>query len=89
MDKRIGFVGIIICDRRKSAPRINEILSEHGEMILARMGLPHEADDHSIITLIVRATTDGLGALTGKIGALEGVSVKSGLAPEPNCPVGK
>lgn len=80
MNKRLGFVGIILEDRRKSAGQVNAILSECGEMIVARMGLPYKEKHCSVITIIVDATTDELGTLTGKLGAIEGVSVKSALA---------
>ncbi len=80
MNKRLGFVGIIIEDRKKAAPEVNRILSEHGELIAGRMGLPYKEKHCSIITLIVDATTDELGALTGKLGGVEGVNVKSALA---------
>ncbi|MGO9412457.1 MAG: TM1266 family iron-only hydrogenase system putative regulator [Spirochaetia bacterium] len=49
-------------------------------MILGRMGLPYAARDLNIITLIVDATTDQIGALTGKLGMIEDVTVKSTLA---------
>jgi len=80
MNKRLGFIGIIIEDRQKAAPQVNRILSDCGEMIVARMGLPYKEKHCSVITLIVDATTDELGVLTGKIGAIEGVSIKSALA---------
>jgi putative iron-only hydrogenase system regulator len=80
MDKRLGFVGIIIENRTKVAEQVNHILSESGEMIVARVGLPYKERKVAVITLIVDATTDEIGALTGRLGALEGVSVKSALA---------
>ena len=79
MSKRVGFVGIIVEDRKKAAHRVNALLSEHGDIIVARVGLPYRERKCSVITLIVDATTDELGALTGKLGAVEGVSVKSAL----------
>jgi putative iron-only hydrogenase system regulator len=82
MDKRLGFVGIIVEDRKKAAHQVNDLLSEYGEMIVARVGLPYRERKCSVITLIVDATTDQLGALTGKLGALEGVSVKSALTKQ-------
>jgi putative iron-only hydrogenase system regulator len=78
--KRIGFVGIIIDDRKKSSEYVNNILSEHGDLILARTGLPNIRGSTSVITLVIEATTDELGDLTGKLGAVKGISVKSGLA---------
>lgn len=82
MNKRVGFVGIIIEDRKKAAHAVNELLSEYGDIIIARVGLPYRERHCSVITLIVDATTDELGALTGKLGTLEGVSVKSALTKQ-------
>jgi len=77
--KRLGFVGIIIEDRDKCVEKVNQILHEHAELILARTGLPNAKSNTSIITLVIDATTDELGGLTGKLGHIPGVSVKSGL----------
>ena len=82
MDKRVGFVGIIIEDRKKAAHQVNDLLSEYGDMIVARVGLPYRERHCSVITLIVDTTTDALGSLTGKLGALSGVSVKSALTKQ-------
>ncbi len=79
MDKRLGFVGIIVEDRQASAAKVNEILTEFGTIIVARTGIPYPSRNVCVITLVVDTTTDTLGALTGKLGALEGVSVKSGV----------
>ena len=78
--KRLGFVGIIIDDRDKCAGIVNQILSQHSELILARTGLPNAKGNTSIITLVIDATTDELGELTGKLGNVPGISIKSGLA---------
>lgn len=80
MQKRLGFVGIIVEDRHASAPQVNAVLSEFGDLIVARMGLPYEKRTCGVITLIVDATTDDLGRLTGRLGQIAGVSVKSALS---------
>lgn len=85
MGKRLGFVGMIIHNRKKNASAVNKILTEFGDMILGRMGIPHVKKEHSVIVVIVDATTDELGALTGKLGKVEGVSVKSGLSKDELC----
>lgn len=79
MDRRLGFVGIILENRKESATLVNNILSDHGSVIVARTGVPYREKEVSVITLIIDATPDELGSLTGKLGSLEGVSVKSGL----------
>ena len=78
--KRLGFVGIIIDDRKKCAGIVNDVLSQYSEIILARTGLPNAKGNTSIITLVIDASTDELGMLTGKLGNIQGISVKSGLA---------
>ena len=80
MEKRLGFVGIIIQDRQANAAAVNTLLGEFGSLIVARTGLPYEKRACSAISLIVDATTDELGVLTGKLGTLDGVSVKSMLS---------
>jgi len=79
-DKRLGFVGIIIENREIAAPLVNAVLHDYSSCILARTGLPNAKATVSVITLVVDITTDQLGVLTGKLGNIPGVSVKSGLA---------
>ena len=78
--KRLGFVGIIIENREKSSENVNRVLSQYSELILARTGLPNAKENYSVITLVIDATTDELGKLTGTLGSIPGISVKSGLA---------
>ena len=79
MEKRTGVVGIFISNRKKSAPNVNNILSTYGDLVLGRIGLPFNERANSVICLIVEASTDEMGALTGKLGMLDGVRVKSFL----------
>ncbi len=78
--KRYGFVGITINKTETTGVDVQKILSDYSESIIGRMGIPGvENGKISVITLIVNCTTDELGALTGKLGKLNGVNVKSGL----------
>jgi len=78
MVKRLGVIGIVI-ENRQVVPQVNAILSDHADMIIGRMGLPHQEKDISIIALIVDGTTDQVGAMTGKLGNLKNVTVKSAM----------
>lgn len=78
--KRLGFVGIIIENRELCSQQVNNILSQHADIILARTGIPNIKGNTSIITLVVDCDTDHLGKLTGLLGNIDGVSVKSGLS---------
>lgn len=79
--RRWGFVGIIV-PFHTHGPEIQRIISEHAELVQGRLGLPHlDNDTIAVINLIVHACPEELGSLTGRLGRLEGVTVKSGLAP--------
>lgn len=58
-------------------PRVNTLLSEHSEIILGRQGIPIRGHGINIISLVIEGDTDRINALTGKIGKLEGVEVRS------------
>jgi putative iron-only hydrogenase system regulator len=77
-DNRIGVVGILV-QRSESARNINAILSEYRDVIVGRMGVPYRERGLSVISLIIDGSTDKVGAMTGKLGRLEGVKVKTAL----------
>lgn len=82
MTSRLGFIGIVIEDPARAAD-INNILSRHGQIIAGRMGIPrihHNEAGISVITLIVQGTTDEIGALSGQLGNIKGVQVRSALS---------
>lgn len=79
MERRIGVVGIVVENRREVSDKLNKILSDHGDIIVGRMGIPYRERGLSVIALIIDGTTDEIGALTGKLGALQGVKVKSAI----------
>ena len=79
MEQRIGAV-IILVGEEGDIQRINTIISEHADMILGRQGIPLRERSTSVISLILEGNTDLIGSLTGKLGRLPGVKVKSVLA---------
>lgn len=79
MEQRIGAV-IILVGEAGDINRINAIISEHADMILGRQGIPLRDRSTSVISLVLEGNTDLIGSLTGKLGRLPGVKVKSVLA---------
>jgi len=67
----------IIVEERDSVPRLNALLSEYGDFIIGRMGIPYEKKNISIVSVAIDAPQDKIAALSGKIGALNGISVKT------------
>lgn len=81
MESRIGVVGIIVENPAQDAARVNEILSQYSSIIVGRMGIPYRNRGVSVIALTVDGSNDEIGAMTGRLGQLRHVSVKSALAP--------
>ena len=79
MEKRVAVIGITVSIREHNSKKVNDILSHFGDIIIARMGVPYNERDISVISIIVDGTTDEIGALSGKLGNINGVKVKVAL----------
>ena len=75
-NSRTELIGIIVEDEL-SVARLNEILHEYRRYIIGRMGVPYREKDISIISIAIDAEQSVISALSGKLGALEGVSTKT------------
>ena len=75
-DNRIAVVSILVADRSVS-DKVNGFLSEYGEWILGRMGIPYKEKCVSVLSVVMDAPVEVTNALTGKLGRLSGVSVKA------------
>lgn len=78
MEERIGFVGIVL-DDLSAAPKVNSTISQYQDMVTGRIGIPDHQRDSAVIGLIVCGTPEKVGQLTGKLGNISGVTVKSAL----------
>ena len=76
METRVAVMGIIVEDMT-SVEQLNSLLSEHGRWIIGRMGVPYRQKGISILSVAIDAPQDIISTLSGKIGKLTGVSVKT------------
>ena len=76
MQTRVAVMSIILEDNAH-AEEINDILHLYGRYIIGRMGLPYRQKNISIISIAIDAPQDVISGLSGKIGRLKGVSVKT------------
>ncbi|MDR3588599.1 MAG: iron-only hydrogenase system regulator [Negativicutes bacterium] len=79
MPKRVGVIGIVIDDPRCVGEKVNAVISSYGHIVIGRMGIPRPQANVGVIALIIEGTTDEVGAMTGKLGNIPGVTVKSAL----------
>ena len=76
MQTRVATLSIIVEDT-DSVEKLNALLHEYGQYIIGRMGLPYRKCGIHIISVAMDAPQDVINALSGKIGRLKGVSVKT------------
>ena len=76
METRVAVMSIIV-ENPESVEKLNSILHEYGEYIIGRMGIPYRKRKINIISIAMDAPQDTISSLAGKIGSLQGVSVKT------------
>lgn len=76
METRIAVMGILV-EYPDQVERLNALLHDYGPYIIGRMGIPYREKNVHIISIAIDAPQDVTAALSGKIGSLEGISVKT------------
>jgi len=76
MDTRIALIGILVEDKQ-STEQMNRLLSDFGDYIVGRMGIPYRQKNVNVISVVVDAPGDVISALSGKLGMLPGVTTKT------------
>ena len=79
METRLAVMSLIVRSK-ESVNAINELLHENGEYIIGRMGIPYKERYINLISVALDAPQDKISAISGKIGNLENVEVKTAFA---------
>ena len=76
MESRVAVIGIIV-ENKESVPELNKLLSEYGDYIIGRMGVPYHKREISIISVAIDAKEDIINSLSTKIGNLDGIHAET------------
>ena len=76
MSTRVAVIAIIV-ENHNSVNAINALLHDASGYVLGRMGVPYRERGISLISVALDAPQDVISALSGRIGALPGVSVQT------------
>ncbi len=79
METRVAVMSIIV-EKAEAVETLNSLLHEFGQYIIGRMGLPYREKNINIISIAIDAPQDKISALAGKVGKLDGVSVKTAFS---------
>lgn len=83
MESRIALIGIIVEDLDVTE-KLNKTLHEYGKYIVGRMGIPYHDRKVSIMSVVVDASNDVISSLSGKLGMIKGINVKTVYAKVGN-----
>ncbi|MCR4952007.1 MAG: iron-only hydrogenase system regulator [Solobacterium sp.] len=75
-ENRIAVIAIIV-ENPESVRELNEILHEYSSIIIGRMGIPYREKKVSLISIAVDSDSNTINAMTGRLGKLDGVTVKA------------
>ena len=79
MNERVALISVIV-ESYDSIEKFNAILHQYNEYTIGRMGVPYRKKNISVISVAVDAPQDIINAISGKLGRLEGISVKTLLS---------
>lgn len=76
IETRVAVISIIV-ETSDAVQQINDILHSASDYIIGRMGLPYKSKNISIISIVIDAPTNIISTVSGKLGRLSGVTVKT------------
>ncbi|WP_026896123.1 TM1266 family iron-only hydrogenase system putative regulator [Clostridiisalibacter paucivorans] len=78
--KRIAVIGAVLDEPKKIQKTFNDTIAEYSHIVRGRMGLPFETEGISVISITVLGEMDEINSLTGKLGNIPHVSVKTSIS---------
>jgi len=78
--KKIGVISAVLDDPVRTNQKFNDIVSDFQGIIRGRMGIPFSEEHISVVSLTVCGDLDEINELTGKLGNIAGVTVKTAIS---------
>ncbi len=76
METRVALIGIVV-ECPEAVEPLNKLLHEFKDHIVGRMGIPYHKRGVNLISIVIDAPSDVISALSGKVGAIDGVTAKA------------
>lgn len=78
--KKIGVISAVLDDPLRTNQKFNDIVSDFQGIIRGRMGIPFMEEHITVVSLTVCGDLDEINELTGKLGNVDGVTVKTAIS---------
>jgi putative iron-only hydrogenase system regulator len=82
--ERIAVIGAILDRPDTNQKAFNDTVSAYRGIVKGRMGVPFDESGIGVVSLTVRGDLDMINALTGKLGNLPGITVKTAISGDIN-----
>jgi putative iron-only hydrogenase system regulator len=81
--QRLAVIGAILENPRENQKTFNDTVSSFKVLIKGRMGIPFDDLNMAVISITLKGELDEINALTGKLGNINGVTVKTAVSSDP------
>lgn len=80
MIKKVAVISAVLDEPLLAYRQFNDIVSDYQSLIRGRIGIPFPEEHISVISLTVFGDLDQINELTGKLGNLKGITVKTAIS---------
>lgn len=81
MENKIAILSNVVNQKTaENIDQLNSLLHDYQDMIVGRMGIPYRERKVSLIAVIVDGLEDDINSLSGKLGMVPNVTVKTSYA---------
>ena len=78
--RKIAVISAVLDEPHLCQQAFNETVSEFQGIVKGRMGIPFEEAPVAVISITVVGDLDAINSLTGKLGRIPGVTVRTAVA---------
>lgn len=78
--KRIAIIGAVLDNPKDCQSQFNDLVAEYKHIVRGRMGIPFQEEGISVVSITVCGTLDEINGLTGKLGNIPGINVKTSFS---------
>lgn len=82
MGNRVAMLGIVV-EKEEAVEPLNALLHQYRQYVIGRMGIPYRERGINLISIVVDAPGDTINTLAGKLGGIQGLTVKTLYARVP------
>lgn len=82
MTASLSIMGILVEERAKVAPEVQEVITKFGSEILCRMGIPGPKKEKGLITLVIESDLEKLMKFRRELEAISGLTVQTLSFPQ-------